>query len=612
LAEHTKMAQTGYTPISIYYSSTAAATPTAGNLVAGELAINTADGKLFYKDSAGVVQVIGTKGGVGSSTTTQVLYNSSGLVVGSANLTFNGTTLTVANDASISGLTVGKGNGSVASATVVGASAMAAVNTGLYNSAFGNIALSQNTSGAQNTALGQYSLATNTTGSYLVAVGQASLNANTTGSSNTAVGQAALNANTTASNNTAVGYQAGYSNTTGTGLVAIGNLALYSNTTGSYSTAVGNNAGRSNTTGAITAVGEGALYANTTGSSNIAVGGFNGSVDGAMRFNTTGSFNVAVGTGALTLNTTASNNTAVGYQAGYSTTTGTNSVYLGYQTGYNATGTENCFLGAFAGNAVTTGTANTFVGRGTNTAAGYLVTTGSKNSILGGYSGNQGGLDIRTASNYIVLSDGDGNPRGLFDGSGNFIVGATSVYNSEKLNVTSSSSANSARTVNIYNSSATSTTRIANQLIRLSSNSNGGDVCINLTDNTNYNYYFGGANGTAYVLSGGSGGVGLTQGATSWSSLSDSTLKNVTGKYITALKDISAIEPVKFTWKLDKENKPQVGVLAQSVQPVVPEAVDADEDGLLSVRYTELIPLMIASIQELKAEVDSLKQQLGK
>jgi hypothetical protein len=57
------MAQTGYTPISIYYSATAAAAPTAGNLVAGELAINTADGKLFYKDSAGVVQTIASKAG---------------------------------------------------------------------------------------------------------------------------------------------------------------------------------------------------------------------------------------------------------------------------------------------------------------------------------------------------------------------------------------------------------------------------------------------------------------------------------------------------------------------------------------------------------------------
>ena len=101
------MAQTGYTPISLYYSATAAATPTAGNLVSGELAINITDGKLFYKDNGGSVQVIGTKGGVGSATNTQVLYNSSGLVAGSANLTFDGTKLSVGNLLN-SGLTASK------------------------------------------------------------------------------------------------------------------------------------------------------------------------------------------------------------------------------------------------------------------------------------------------------------------------------------------------------------------------------------------------------------------------------------------------------------------------------------------------------------------------
>jgi hypothetical protein len=35
------MAQAGYTPISLYYSTTAAASPAAGDLVAGELALNT-------------------------------------------------------------------------------------------------------------------------------------------------------------------------------------------------------------------------------------------------------------------------------------------------------------------------------------------------------------------------------------------------------------------------------------------------------------------------------------------------------------------------------------------------------------------------------------------
>ena len=59
------MAQTGYTPLFIYSSTTAAATPAAGNLTNGtlgsELAINITDGKLFYKDNSNVVQVIGWK-----------------------------------------------------------------------------------------------------------------------------------------------------------------------------------------------------------------------------------------------------------------------------------------------------------------------------------------------------------------------------------------------------------------------------------------------------------------------------------------------------------------------------------------------------------------------
>jgi len=86
------MAQTNYTPISLYYSATATNVPTAGNLVAGELALNTADGKLFYKDSAGVVQTLASKstGTIGGSTT-QVQYNSSGSFAGSANFVWDNT-----------------------------------------------------------------------------------------------------------------------------------------------------------------------------------------------------------------------------------------------------------------------------------------------------------------------------------------------------------------------------------------------------------------------------------------------------------------------------------------------------------------------------------------
>lgn len=46
------MAQAGFTPIQLYFSSTAAAVPTTGNLITGELALNANDGKLYYKNSA--------------------------------------------------------------------------------------------------------------------------------------------------------------------------------------------------------------------------------------------------------------------------------------------------------------------------------------------------------------------------------------------------------------------------------------------------------------------------------------------------------------------------------------------------------------------------------
>lgn len=83
------MAQTGYTPILIYSSSTTSNVPAAGSLtnstLGSELAINITDGKLFYKDNANAVQVIGwkvvpaTAGGTGqtSYTTGDLLYASS-------------------------------------------------------------------------------------------------------------------------------------------------------------------------------------------------------------------------------------------------------------------------------------------------------------------------------------------------------------------------------------------------------------------------------------------------------------------------------------------------------------------------------------------------------
>lgn len=104
------MAQTGYTPILIYSSTTASQAPSAGNLtnstLGSELAINITDGKLFYKDNGGSVQVIAWKvtptsaGGTGltSYTAGDMLYYATGttlskLAIGTADyvMTSSGT-----------------------------------------------------------------------------------------------------------------------------------------------------------------------------------------------------------------------------------------------------------------------------------------------------------------------------------------------------------------------------------------------------------------------------------------------------------------------------------------------------------------------------------------
>ena len=104
------MAQSGYTPILLYASGTTTNVPLAANLTSSasgaELALNYVDGKLFYKDNAGVVQTLATKSstsGVFTSVTDSGLTSgrvtyagTGGLLQDSANLTFNGTTLTAA------------------------------------------------------------------------------------------------------------------------------------------------------------------------------------------------------------------------------------------------------------------------------------------------------------------------------------------------------------------------------------------------------------------------------------------------------------------------------------------------------------------------------------
>jgi hypothetical protein len=608
-------------PTTIKLKNSVTTTSVPSSLVQGEVAINITDKKVWVGNAATTpIQIAGagTTGNAAGSNT-QVQYNSSGSFAGDADFTFNGTTVTMANDASISGLTVGKGAGAISTNTVLGASALAANTTGASNTAMGESALAANTTASNNTAVGYQAGVANTTGR-ITAVGHRVLYGNTTGTGNTGVGGndgsvgSALLSNTTGGNNTAVGIGALLSNVTASDSTAVGYTAGYNNTTG-LNTFIGRNAGFANTTGKVTAVGAYALNSNTTGAGNVGLGGNDGTIQAALQATTTGSYNTAVGTGSLASNTTASNNTAVGYQSLYTNSTGAENTAVGYfalktsttgsqtavgsyamqksTTGIsntavghvtlfenttgsyntalgqealrnNTTASNNTAVGYQAGYAVTTGAENTAVGRTAlqnattgsgNTVigegSGNAITTGGKNTIVGRYSGNAGGLDIRTANNWIVLSDGDGNARLYWDGTNSRWRAPSGQFQIQYAYDTTSGSA-------------------ANVIV--------------------------GSDGAMFR--------------------STSALKYKTDVRDLENIDINKFRPVRYKSKskIDDPTKDHIGIIADEVdaagiKELVTYGIDGEVEGF---QYERLTVVLLKAVQELTAEVTSLKAQLNK
>ena len=106
------MAASGFTPISLYYSTTASAVPTSGNLANGELGLNIADMKLYAKNSAGVVTLLASN--AAQTAVNTISFGSTGLTPSTATsgaVTVAGT-LAVANGGT--GLTAGTSGGILA------------------------------------------------------------------------------------------------------------------------------------------------------------------------------------------------------------------------------------------------------------------------------------------------------------------------------------------------------------------------------------------------------------------------------------------------------------------------------------------------------------------
>jgi hypothetical protein len=552
-------------------------------------------------------------------TNTQVQYNNAGLLGGSANLTFNGTTLTTA------GLAL---KGSTSGTVTITAPATAGTQSYTLPTALPSAndqALTATTSGtlswstvsspaATPTVLGTVYGSMNSGSPYLTAVGYQAGNSNT-GAENTAAGYQALYNNTSGTPNTAFGYKALYTATTAYGNSAFGHYALL-NCTGSANTALGRGSLLTNTTGANnTVVGYYAGALNTTGSDNVVLG------RQALYSNTNANYNVAVGSFALNANTTGQNNTAIGYQAMYSNTGNYQSTAVGFQALYNSNASLSSasYNDAFGCQAL------------------YSCTTGVGNVAMGsfGYAGSSSALwSCTTGSNNTAL--GQGALRALTTGSGHTAVGTSALWNATTgdSNVCIGGSAGYALTEgsrNVFIGNGTGqggfgisgpiTTGSYNIMIGMTACGSSPSVSNEMVIASTYSVQ--GKGGSTGFICANYGNVYQGNNSSTWAQTSDRRLKkNIVDNNI-GLEKINAIRVRNFEYRLpeevESELKPadaikksgvQLGVIAQELQEVLPDCVKQETTGVMSVDPDNLTWYTINAIKELSLEVQNLKSQI--
>ena len=204
-------------------------------------------------------------------------------------------------------------------------------------------------------------------------------------------------------------------------------------TTAHNNTMVGHTCGQAITTGngRNVGMGQGAFYNATTGYQSAGVG------QSALFSMTTGYMNAAFGCQSLDALTTAIESTAVGYDAGSAVTTGGYGVYVGAYAGSAVTtGASNTIVGHRAGDAITTGAENTAIGlnalgactTGSNNAgvsktALMSITTSSQNTGVGAGAGSS----ATTTTN--CFNGGYSSDASAADASNEYTMGNASISN---------------------------------------------------------------------------------------------------------------------------------------------------------------------------------------
>jgi len=534
--------------------------------------------------------------------------------------------------------------------------------TGSSNTAIGKESLYTNTTGNYNTSNGVQSLLYNTTGSNNIAIGGSTLLFNTTGSNNSATGTQSLYYNTTGDANTANGVLALYANTTGGGNTAIGTQSLYSNTTASNNTGLGSQSLFANSTGHDNVgIGRQSLSANTTGNYNTAIGPFAGG------YLTTGGYNTIIGgyagTAAMANNVVLSDgfgnirfqyngtNTLIGQSGNVGI--GTTSPLVKLQSSISTSG-----LPATSGTTQTNGAlrisssatsgvldfgingSNNWIQSTDNTdlSQGYNLLLNPRGGNVGiGLTNPQGQLHINqemvfsevgydtvrlhkiqhqhsdgsSVNNNIrfLVSDGSGTTaeRMRINGAGSVLVGTTSDNGNGIMQV--NGNITFAGNITNYGTGTGTYTRGVWYY-----NSSDGIIFDNArtTDSSS------GTGRTVYFTWRGGpsvgGGVQLIHGTNTWAPYtSDARLKTIVANVEDGIDAIMKLKPVKYKWTKELEKSITVlGFTAQNVGEAIPEAMfkswkDEELGDVLSYRPEFLTPYLVKAIQELKAELDALK-----
>lgn len=84
-------------------------------------------------------------------------------------------------------------------------------------------------------------------------------------------------------------------------------------------------------------------------------------------------------------------------------------------------------------------------------------------------------------------------------------------------------------------------------------------------------------------------------------------------KYPNSIQDTDEVKvnTIQNDTKISSSSELRMGLIAQDVKAVIPEVVQEDENGYLSINYSDIVPLLIESIKQQQVQIEELKKQLS-